>query len=162
MIQDALYKQHTNLPIRERLPTAYDLLTQASGVLMDQQGQVSLEYLEAMAKIRFTLSIVADLLSKQVIEAGRTPESQYYHGAQATHLIQAAKDICTNPHVNQIDITGHSDTTGPIVYLLKLLVRQFGGTPCLQNVVKTHTWVIPPVLRRGEEVSPACSHFPIC
>ena len=109
-----------------------------------------------MAKIRFTLSIVADLLSKQVTGAGRTPESQYYYGAQATHLIQAAKDICTDPHVNHIDITGHNDTTGPIVYLLKLIVRQFGGTPCLQNVAEIHTWVIPPVLRREEEVSPAC------
>ena len=154
MIQDALYKEHASLPTRERLTTAYELLTQASRTLINRpREEISLEYLEAVAMIRFTLSIVADLLSNQVMEEGRTHESQYYHGAQASHLLQAAKAICTNRHVNRIDVTSYSDTTGPIVYLLKLLVRQFGGTACLERVVETHMWVTPPELRRGEEVS---------
>ena len=146
MAQDALYKEHASKPTEVRLTTASDLLIQASGVLMDQQRENLLDYLEAVAAVRFTLSIVAELIIKQITdtEIQGTPE-------QATQLIEAAKDICTNPSINRVDIT---NVTGPIVYLLKLLVRQF-GTPCLQKVVETHAWVIPPELRRVEEVNPA-------
>ncbi len=57
--------------------------------------------------------------------------------------------------VNVIDPTGRVDTTGPVLYLMRLLVRQFGFT-CLQRVSQAHPWVVPESLRRVDNVS-ACS-----
>ena len=42
---------------------------------------------------------------------------------------------CTETKINTIDITGRSNTAGPIVYLLKLLVHK-GGFPGLANIRK--------------------------
>ena len=42
---------------------------------------------------------------------------------------------CTKTEINTIDTTGKMNTTGPIVYLLKLLVSQ-GGFSSLSKIVK--------------------------
>ena len=101
--------------------------------------QVSLEYLEAVAKIRFALSVVAEELSNNRVR-GRE------------ELLQVASTMCTDVNVNVLDSSGRKDTTGPVIYLLKLLVRQFGFA-CLKSVSEEHPWVIPRELRRGDNVS---------
>ena len=70
-------------------------------------------------------------------------------------LLRIAHALCTDRKVNTVDVTGKADTTGPVVYLLKLLVRQF-GFPCLKLVSQTHPWVIPQELKRGDDVSLNC------
>ena len=97
---------------------------------------------------------MAELLSKQISGVGTATQSasQHYHGVDATQLVHAAEVICTDKGINHIDVTGDSDTTGPIVYLLKLLMRRY-GTDCLQQVSGRHEWVVPPELRQREEVS---------
>ena len=82
----------------------------------------------------------------------RTEAFKHYHANQLVHV---AEVLCTDSGVNHIDVTGDSDITGPIVYLLKLLVRKY-GTDCLQRVSKDHQWVVPPPLRPGQEVRTLC------
>ena len=97
---------------------------------------------------------MAELLSKRESGVGtviRTEAFKHYHGVDANQLVHVAGELCTDSGVNHIDITGDSDTTGPIVYLLKLLMRQY-GTDCLQRVSKDHQWVVPQILRQGQEV----------
>ena len=98
---------------------------------------------------------MAELLNKQISRVGTAIQlvaSDHCHGAVATQLLQVARMLCTDKGINHIDATGGSDTTGPIAYLLKLLMRQY-GSDCLQKVSEAQHWVMPPELRQGEEVS---------
>ena len=88
----------------------------------------------------------------------QTEAFKHYHGVDANQLVHVAGVLCTDSGVNHIDVTGDSDTTGPIVYLLKLLMRQY-GTDCLQRVSKDHQWVVPPQLRQGQEVRTLCYFY---
>ena len=66
-------------------------------------------------------------------------------------LLHVVRMVCTDPSINHIDDTGQSDTTGPVLYLLKLIVRQF-GFPCLTEVSVEHPWVVPHELKPDDEV----------
>ncbi len=101
---------------------------------------VSLQYLEAVAGIRFALSVLAHELKSDRVN---------------NTLLVVARDMCMDTRVNVIDPTGRVDTTGPVLYLMKLLVRKF-GFPCLQTVSQAHPWVIPEGLRRVDDVSGCC------
>ena len=60
--------------------------------------------------------------------------------------------VSTDTTINHFDDTGQADTVGPVLYLLKLIVRQY-GFPCLAEVSTEHTWVVPPELRKADEVT---------
>ena len=106
---------------------------------------VNLEYLEGVAKVRFALSIVAELLSQS-----NQPRSQQ-DGVLIVQLLHQAREVCTDPNINSVDDTGQKDTEGPVVYLIKLLVRQY-GLQCLQKVSEEHGWIVPRLLQKNEEV----------
>lgn len=56
-------------------------------------------------------------------------------------LIQLAEEVCTDCDINTTDFSDSGvDVVGPAVYLLKLLVRQF-GFPCLKKSSKKHQWL---------------------
>ena len=64
-IQDALFKQHTQHTLQQRINHSLQLLKDGS------EGMVShsfptLPYLEAVAKLRYSLSVVAELLHTQL------------------------------------------------------------------------------------------------
>ncbi len=65
-------------------------------------------------------------------------------------LLELAKEVCTDPVINTTDfnISG-VDCVGPGIYLLKLLVRQYGFM-CLKEVSVRHPWVIPEGLHTTE------------
>lgn len=98
---------------------------------------VSLQYLESVAGVRLSLSVLA-----QELKSDRVNSS----------LLRVARDLCMDTRVNVIDPKGRVDTTGPVLYLMRLLVRQF-GFPCLQTVSQAHPWVVPETLRRVDNVS---------
>lgn len=60
---------------------------------------------------------------------------------------------CTETQINTIDTTGKCNTTGPIVYLLKLIVHE-AGFSCLKKVLHEQgeqlKWVVPQGLARNE------------
>ena len=101
-------------------------------------SEISLGYIEGVAKVRFALSVVAELFHKN---APARPA-----------LLLATREVCTDTTINHIDDTGQTDTTGPLLYFLKLIVRQY-GFPCLAEVSAAHTWVVPLELRRADEVT---------
>ena len=61
-------------------------------------------------------------------------------------VLATTRRACTESRINT---TGEANTTGPVVYLLKLLVRQ-AGFVCLNKIVQTHNWVVPHELGRDE------------
>ena len=140
--QDVLYKEVSALPGGDQINCAVRSLAEGYSTLQAfslRAVQVSLEFLEAVAKIRFALSVVAEELRNNRMR-GRE------------ELLQIASTMCTDVNVNVLDSSGRKDTTGPVTYLLKLLVRQY-GIPCLKSVSEDHPWVIPLELRRGDNVS---------
>jgi len=101
-------------------------------------GKISLGYIEGVAKVRFALSVVAEQFHNHVI--------------LKPALLHAVRTVCTDPSINHFDDTGETDTTGPGLYLLKLIVRQF-GFPCLTEVSVEHPWVVPHELKKAHEVT---------
>ena len=111
-----------------------------------ESGAVTLEFLEGVAKVRFALSVVAELLNQS--DQQRSAED----GVLIIRLLHQAGEVCVDPNINSIDDTAQRDTVGPVVFLIKLLVRQY-GLNCLQKASKDHAWIIPEQLRHAGEVS---------
>ena len=76
---------------------------------------------------------------------------QLKNGCADDRLLHITHDLCVDHRVNVVDPTGRVDTTGPALYMLKLLIRQFGYS-CLKAVSTSHPWIIPEELRKGDEV----------
>ena len=108
----------------------------------------ALPYLEAVAKLRYSLSVVAELLHTQ-LTAGRG--GGHYHTHEAHLLIEETKQCCSIPQ---------EEEAGPGVYLVKLLMRRYGPSflttltsdPALQ-------WMVPEHLRQSDD---KVLHFLIC
>lgn len=154
-MQDALYKEFCGKCFARRVEETTKMLVEGHGAL-HQLGQytdtLNLEYLEGVAKVRFALSTVAELLN-----LSDQPRSQE-DGVLVVQLLHQAREVCVDPSINVIDNTGQKDTVGPIVYLIKLLVRQY-GLSCLQKASVEHTWIVPDLFRKTEEVSRSIKSF---
>ena len=100
-------------------------------------GTPSLEYLEGVAKVRYSLLVVAEVLKNGE------------NGLNFMELLKAARKMCLDREINCINLTSRTDTVGPVVYLLKLIVRQY-GMPCLKAAAKIHEWIIPTELKSDE------------
>ena len=87
--------------------------------------------------VRFSLSVVAEVLKNEET------------GQHFMELLRAAGRLCSDREVNCIDPTGRKDTVGPVIYLLKLIVRQY-GMPCLKAAAEIHEWLIPAQLKSEE------------
>ena len=120
-----------------------------SGELMQQH--ISLDLLEGVANIRYGLFVVAKLLLCQVnkVDGAFLSNNSDIISIAANQLVDKAQYLCAARSVNAIDITGHGNTTGPAVYLLKLIVR-LAGFGELNKVADKHQWVIPESLRCEE------------
>ena len=114
--------------------------------LKQHTHRLNLDYLEGVAKVRFAMSVVAELLNQS-----DQPRSQE-DSALVVQLLQQARDVCTDLSINTVDTTGRKDTVGPVVYLIKLLMRQY-GLNCLQTAAEEHRWIIPEVIKNSEKVS---------
>ena len=101
-----------------------------SGLQKYRHEMPTLEYLESVAKVRYSLSVVAEVLKNEA------------NGQHFMELLRAAGQMCSDHDINCIDPTGQKDTVGPVIYLLKLIVRQY-GMPCLKAAAEVHEWVIP-------------------
>ena len=138
-MQDALRKRVSVLPAHSQASDVERILGEAYLALQEyfRTPSVSLQYLEAVAGVRLSLSVLAQELKSDCV---------------SNTLLRVARDLCMDTRVNVIDPTGRVDTTGPVLYLMRLLVRQYGFT-CLQSVSQAHPWVVPESLRRVDNVS---------
>ena len=136
--QDALSKEYAWKPTQESasriLEDGHLALQQHTG---HSRSEILLGYIEGVAKVWFALSVAAELFHKRV--------------AMRPALLHAVREVCMDTTINHVDETGHTDTVGPVIYLLKLIVRQF-GFPFLTEMSAVHTWVIPLDLRRADGV----------
>ena len=97
----------------------------------------TLEYLEGVANVRFSLSVVAEVVKSE--ETGK----------HFMELLRAAGQICSDSEVNCIDSADQQDIVGPVTYLLKLIVRQFGMS-YLKAAAERHEWLVPVKLKSYE------------
>ena len=149
VMQDALYKEFYEKSFANRVEDTIGILEDGYQALC-QHGRyteaVSLDYLEGVAKVRFALSVVAELLNQN-----DQPWSQHEDGVLVAQLLHQAREVCVDPTINSIDDTGQRDTVGPVVFLIKLLVRQY-GLNCLQKASEDHVWIVPEQLKQTGEV----------
>ena len=105
------------------------------------EGGITLPYLEGIAKLRYSLTVVAELLHCQY-----SGDRQGHHTRDSQLLIEMASRRCSDYNLNK-------DDTGPGVFLVKQLAKQYGVT-FLTNVTSDRTmqWIIPVSLRQSEEV----------
>lgn len=113
---------------------------------MEEGDHLSLSYLEGIAKVRFGISVVAEVLHQRLTE-----ETLVTHGAAANILVNIAHRLIADRTVNHIDSTGKTDTSGPCIFLLKLLFRQY-GSECMWRTAETCDWILPPELHQSEDV----------
>ena len=143
-MQDALRKRVSVLSVDRQAREVGQILEKAYLALQKHLRActpiVSLQYLEAVAEIRLALSVLAEQLKSDRVN---------------NTLLKVARDMCMDTRVNVIDPTGRVDATGPVLYLMKLIVRQF-GFPCLQTVCQAQPWVIPEGLRKTDNVRACC------
>ena len=57
-------------------------------------------------------------------------------------LFDLARNICMDRVINVLDVSFNKDTVGPGIYLVKLLVREY-GLASLTEVSKIFKWIIP-------------------
>lgn len=139
-LQDSLNKEYTQKPSQER---AAEILQEGHLALSHSHNKISLGYIEGVAKVRFSLSVVAKLFQKDV--------------AMKPAFLDAVRGLCTDTTINHVNDTEQGDKIGPVFYLLKLIVRQFGFS-CLTEVSAVHSWIIPPELKGADEVTMTSQH----
>jgi hypothetical protein len=154
--EDALQKENSAHPLGQKMDVAIrlmassvDTLTQCTSFTL---SNISMKVLEGVAKMRYGLLVVAELLQLQanpIKGVSFSNQSQNIHGRLASTLLDTARYACTSDKLNIINTSG-SAAVGPIVYLLKLLVRQ-AGISCLNKLVAEHSWVVPLNLKKTEE-----------
>lgn len=111
---------------------------------VSRPANISVLLLEGLAKIRFSLSIAADIFEKQA-----SSKQNIMISSPMKQLVYTAQNVCCDLKINIIDTTGSLDMTGPIIYLMRLLVRQYGMS-CLEKVADIYSWVIPKELRNKQ------------
>ena len=139
-LQDSLNKEYTQKPSQER---AAEILQEGHLALSHSHTKISLAYIEGVAKVRFALSVIAELFQKDV--------------AMKPAFLDAVRGLCTDTTINHVNGTEQGDKIGPVFYLLKLIVRQFGFS-CLTEVSAVHSWIIPPELKGADEVTMTSQH----
>ena len=107
------------------------------------EGGIHLQYLEGIAKLRYAIVVVVELLHCQ---HGTSSRHQGYYTHETQLLLDIAKRCCSDHIVN-------TDNSGPGVFLVKQLARQY-GVSFLTNLTSDQTmqWIVPHHLQRSNEV----------
>ena len=99
----------------------------------------TLQYFEAVAKLRYALAVVAEFLYTHV-------ERKDTHSHDGRELLEITKQCCIAPALNDED-------AGPGVYLVKQIYRRYGKaflTTLTSN--RAMEWIVPQHLRKSDEV----------
>lgn len=143
------------MDIKERLQSCTKILMKAYPTLREFKSNlsISMEYIEGVAGTKFAIMEVAKLIYSQFskeIGIGQVAERSELF----INLMEQVKKVCTDTVINTTTLyaRGNLDVTGPVVYLLKLLVRQF-SFPCLKQTSERYPWMVPEGLRTSNLVS---------
>lgn len=128
------------------------MLTQSQSVLREYQSEplITIDYLEGVAGFRFAFMEIASLLHSNFVDD--TIKKSHLEQQLQFEIMQLADELCGDPVINTTDFSaGVDDVMGPAIYLLKLLVRQY-GYPCLRHVSTLYPWIIPKGLDSSDQV----------
>ena len=157
-LQDALFKEHARKDIGSRFQACVEILTLSHQVLRNFKSKqvISIDYLEAVAATKFSITEFANFVHSQFSNDQEAPLdwTLIEQLDSATALIDQVQKICTDTFINTTTFsTGGTimDVIGPSVYLLKLLVRQY-SYPCLKQASEKYLWIIPEGLRASNLV----------
>ena len=102
-------------------------------------ANVSIDYLEGVAKLRYVCSSVTEMLYQQ----SRNPDVMH---TALEQLLQPMQSLCENDNLN-------TECSGPGIFLMKQIARQ-RGMSCLAKLKAKEglDWIIPAHLRRTDEV----------
>ncbi|XP_019853235.1 PREDICTED: E3 ubiquitin-protein ligase RNF213-like [Amphimedon queenslandica] len=146
-LEDAIYKQHGQFSLQMKVEKALSTIEQGKELISGSETpypgeEISLEYLEGVSMLRFSLSVIAELIHYQYSNK-ETEEITYTHHSQL--LLNKAKECCSDDHLNE-------DDTGPGVFLLKQIGKQY-GVAFLTNLTSDATmqWVVPRSLRQSDD-----------
>lgn len=115
---------------------------------------ISIDYLEGVAGTKFAIMEVAKFIHSQFSNGGElTFEQSFEQSELVSTLMERAKKVCTDSLINTTTFYsgGGVNVTGPVIYLLKLLVRQF-SFPCLKQASEKYLWIVPEGLRTSNLV----------
>ena len=129
------------LPTTQILEEAIDELDEYSQSVA-QHDTFSLRYFEGVAKMRFALVVVAELLHAQMEK-----KEQRTFTREASHLLERAKECC-------LSLKHNTEDAGPGIFLVKQIFKLYGKaflTTLTSDRAKE--WVVPAHLRRSDEVS---------
>lgn len=141
-----MFKKHCHQTLDDRVEIVVRILEQHRNY--KSHAPNSLGYLNGVAGIRFAISEIASI--HNFLYTNKHAEKTQDIQLLVSRLMQQAQDVC-------VSTTNPDDLLGPALYLLKLIVRQF-GFPCLEFVSAEYEWVIPVTLRTEAEV---CLPIPI-
>ncbi len=104
------------------------------------ESNITVEYLEAVAKIRFVCFSVNELLYK------RSLQKCFTFSASEKLLLQGLQAICEDVSLNPTD-------SGPGIFFMKQIARQHGISFLGKiSTIEETQWIIPTHLRKGNKV----------
>ena len=100
-----------------------------------------------MAGIKFGLHVVAQLLHYQCCQSQMSESISN----PVKELFYKAREICTDKVINVFEVSYDKDVVGPGIYLVKLLVREY-GLSSLTQISNIYKWIIPESLIPSNQV----------
>ena len=115
---------------------------------------INISYLEGVAGTKFAIMEVANFIHSQFSNDENLDIDQTFEQSEVVStLMEWARRVCTDTVINTTTMkSGNVDITGPVAYLLKLLVRHF-SFPCLKQASEKYLWIVPQGLRTSNLVS---------
>ncbi len=126
------------MSLNDRVVHALEILN--DGIPELHTVQFSLQYFEGVAKLRYALIVVAELLhSQKIVTKGHQAFSR-----EANLLLGKAKECCLSVSLN-------SDDAGPGIFLVKQIFKQFGKAFLVTLTSdQSMEWIVPVRLRTSD------------
>lgn len=74
LTQDALVKQSSSLSVDDQMPMCSGLFIDGLKVLKNTEPDISLDYVQTVANVRYALMVVADFLHRQHLKVSQPDE----------------------------------------------------------------------------------------
>ena len=132
-------QSNDNLPMEDKFRYALEMVINNYDLYQNFTGVITLEYLEAVASLRYGLSLTATLISECY-------QNDTYHvlfqQKSLAQLFNLVESLCLNSRYTQ-----------PHEFITKFIVRQF-GMQFLKKLVDNPAfeWLIPPHLKPKKKV----------
>ena len=146
--QDSYHKQASNGPFSNAIQLASDSLEQAKQhIIVDSPDVMTLDYVESVAKFRYTLETVGLLLHEYYLDPAQFELLSTDERKIVARLISSVKGICST-----LDEYAPKDALIIADFLVKCIVRKYGMsslmTLCKSDTHVDFSWLIPKHLQK--------------